>query len=598
MNTHQSSTLASLFNETGCTFEIPAYQRAYSWGEKEIEQFITDLRESQSTYYLGHFLFEYQTSVNSNKFFIIDGQQRLTTCIIFFSVLHKELSSRIENGEIIEIDLNSIMKTYLIDSETYIEKLTTVSYDQNFFMEEIIRQRSLVNLELDTSSKKRIRKAKQLFQQVIQAEKDTKKIISWSKLLETAVVSKFVVTSKEQAAQIFSFQNDRGKNLSNLEILKSYLMLQVLLYGTGAYAPELSIKRIERNISYIYTQTESSKIKEDDVLNYYWRAVSGQGFSSSQVIIGVKKKLSELEPSTRASWIEDFVSDLAASFYHVSDILANNNEFARDLRDLNNMRIAFPILLRLYRDNADENAKLRLFKFLENITFRYLLRGGRADIESRLNHHFFNNNKNLDTDTVHQSINDFIYNLQHAHKNGNWWYYYWNDDSLLEYLNYDFYNNPVDNYLLWKYERYLSDKSYTLPPDITYHDLVSQESIEHIAPQTPPQGENLLSGYGIYDHDTEPTEGIRTGKWIHKLGNLMLVAQSQNSSMGNRSFSFKISSLKEKSLLKQQQKLTDFLDIKINHTDVHNMIWDKKAIVRRHNHIIEAAMKIWDLSKI
>ena len=35
-------------------FEIPRYQRAYSWGKKQREQLIEDIRDAKGKYYLGH----------------------------------------------------------------------------------------------------------------------------------------------------------------------------------------------------------------------------------------------------------------------------------------------------------------------------------------------------------------------------------------------------------------------------------------------------------------------------------------------------------------------------------------------------------------
>ena len=55
-------------------FEIPEYQRAYSWETPQWEQFIDDLKNVKEKYYLGHFLFEEGT----DRLLVIDGQQRLT----------------------------------------------------------------------------------------------------------------------------------------------------------------------------------------------------------------------------------------------------------------------------------------------------------------------------------------------------------------------------------------------------------------------------------------------------------------------------------------------------------------------------------------
>lgn len=65
---------------------IPAYQRAYSWEKKQCTQFLEDLLEQKGKkYYLGQFLFE----KDGNTLFIIDGQQRLTTTILFLSAIAK-----------------------------------------------------------------------------------------------------------------------------------------------------------------------------------------------------------------------------------------------------------------------------------------------------------------------------------------------------------------------------------------------------------------------------------------------------------------------------------------------------------------------------
>ena len=86
-----SLNIQTLFDAKNRQFEIPSYQRSYSWGEKQIKQFVDDLKNAGSQYYLGHFLFEKKCD---NTLLIIDGQQRLTTCVIFFASLKNELENR------------------------------------------------------------------------------------------------------------------------------------------------------------------------------------------------------------------------------------------------------------------------------------------------------------------------------------------------------------------------------------------------------------------------------------------------------------------------------------------------------------------------
>ena len=58
-------------------FEIPSYQRAYSWETPQLKQFVADLLEAREKYYMGHFLFEN----SGDTLLVIDGQQRITTCM-------------------------------------------------------------------------------------------------------------------------------------------------------------------------------------------------------------------------------------------------------------------------------------------------------------------------------------------------------------------------------------------------------------------------------------------------------------------------------------------------------------------------------------
>ena len=81
-NTMESTTIKALFGRRNIRFIIPAYQRAYTWDKRQFSQFREDLQEcAGSDYYLGHFLFEQ----DGDTFYVIDGQQRLTTSIIFCS---------------------------------------------------------------------------------------------------------------------------------------------------------------------------------------------------------------------------------------------------------------------------------------------------------------------------------------------------------------------------------------------------------------------------------------------------------------------------------------------------------------------------------
>ena len=123
----ESMTIKDLFDRRNIYFIVPEYQRAYAWGEKQFSQFIEDLNDRSTIYYyLGHFLFEQY----ENRFYIIDGQQRMTTCLILFSVIANALRHRQEEwieqedaDEIQKESLLSIIKGLFLDFVDWIKSL-------------------------------------------------------------------------------------------------------------------------------------------------------------------------------------------------------------------------------------------------------------------------------------------------------------------------------------------------------------------------------------------------------------------------------------------------------------------------------------------
>lgn len=96
--------------------EVPFYQRAYVWKEEQWERFLTDMEYVSDTkrhYFLGSIILKNGETPNmtdafSSRKIIIDGQQRLTTLILFFKVLclkvgcngHFDHDFRFSNGDI------------------------------------------------------------------------------------------------------------------------------------------------------------------------------------------------------------------------------------------------------------------------------------------------------------------------------------------------------------------------------------------------------------------------------------------------------------------------------------------------------------------
>lgn len=581
------TTIRLLFSDQDRRFKIPAYQRAYSWDKEQILQFVEDLKDAGKGYYLGHFLFEQDaTNLAANTLLIIDGQQRLTTCIIFFSALHRTLEERKKAGETVAVDTDDIVHNYLRDTRKGIQKLSTVSDDNNFFETEIIDLQSAQHLHPTTASQNRIREARALFEQAFKPQTTTE-LERWYHLILNADCTEYRVKGKEAAARIFAFQNDRGKRLSNLEVLKAYFMLQIYLHSASPEAMEAHLAYLEIEVSAIYRQIVRVNAREDDVLLYCWRACpASKGFDSENTVKEIKEYVTAGAKGEICERIKRFMADLAEAFRVVEQIEKSPVEAIRHLLYLNNMALAYPFFICARVRGASDGQIEKLARLLENVIFRVILIGGRARIEARLNHYL---KLAPEGDYVDALAAGMVSDLRHQ----GWWSY-WSDKAVQDALDdANFYGSRITNYILWRYELYLCSRTgYQAPLKVGYADLISRENIEHIAPQTPSDGGPVANGYGPYEDAGDPENGIVSGHWMNCLGNLMLIAGGHNIVIRNHDFGLKLDSYGKGNLLNQQKEIIDFV------FDKTKPVWDQEAIERRLRVIQQAAAGLWALDKI
>ena len=92
-------------------FTVPSNQRGYRWDERNVKDLLDDLLEFMQDPNSGKFYclqpLVVKKNINTNKYNVIDGQQRLTTIFIILRYLENLLKE--ENG---------INEIYAIDYET------------------------------------------------------------------------------------------------------------------------------------------------------------------------------------------------------------------------------------------------------------------------------------------------------------------------------------------------------------------------------------------------------------------------------------------------------------------------------------------------
>jgi uncharacterized protein with ParB-like and HNH nuclease domain len=96
MLANEKEILNEMLGNTKSQFIIPVYQRNYDWTKKECERLFEDIlilskdKNKSSIHFLGAFVYKpgKREDTRFDQLILIDGQQRLTTIILFLKAIH------------------------------------------------------------------------------------------------------------------------------------------------------------------------------------------------------------------------------------------------------------------------------------------------------------------------------------------------------------------------------------------------------------------------------------------------------------------------------------------------------------------------------
>lgn len=520
------TTIGRLFGEDMISFIIPSYQRAYSWrvGKDgrigQVEMYLNDIidQPDSSNYFLGHYLFE---KTPRNRYELIDGQQRLTTTVIFMSCLVKELRKRgIESFEYnnIQYATEQIYERYL-QPRYGNQKFETVSEDSSFFNRVIIKCDGDYNkIETGRKSEQRIREAILFFEKKMSATTKDETLYKWFYVIDNAIITTFVLSgesAKLTATQIFAFQNDRGLGLTTLEKLKAFLMHQI--YRNNTTNAISNIRSIEAKFASIYTYVERLETKEDTVLGYHCSAFLSSYDSPLEAI-----KESLLCTNDKTKWINDFTSELRRSYSLMCEIENTWHLFNSLISDVCILDKAdsMPLVLKLCHYNSNgTNIKNNpaidnALKLVEKILFKMTYTLG----DYRTNN-LISIAKNYKPDGYENLLSELTDKCIHGFQQ------YWDfNGNCLRYFTVNKYHYYRElRYVLYKYENYLRVKACQplLSPDEctnVFRDVSVSNTLDHITPQTP--------------DFTEYSEEF-CNDYLNNIGNLSLLTWGNNASKKN-----------------------------------------------------------------
>ncbi len=570
------------------TFRIPQYQRAFSWEEDpQLDAFLDDLRQQVNTqkkslnkhYFLGTFLLhEEEIGAGQKVVNIVDGQQRMTTTVVFIATalaLHAagKISFANEKHKVLR-------RCFVYDEEKECQKFHTIQEDDPFFQSAILGF-SAATCKQDSPSSRRLKEAADFFTKKVATEE-------WEALiyaLKTAKVMVYAVDSAEDATQIFELQNDRGKSLTSLEALKSFLMHCVYLHSSNRADDRLAA--LQTQFSKIFRIVESlaewkRTPDEDQLLANHCTAFlqwSEKDYNNPKHL--VKATIKAMNGTGVITWIEHFVGSLVESYRTIEEIFSKRDELREfsELLLLNRMGSYWPLILKTWRhDKSKDKTDFRkTCRLLEVFTFRgYAVANLRADTGfssfQTMARDFTGDFAALFNELSAMSTDYDLDNRFAAGLDKTYFYRSEGKDAL---------------YLLWRYENSLREQPGSIQPPLSWRDFAEPRSyaakfsVEHIAAQENPIAESVVS-WG----DGEPQRFREVA--LDRLGNLVIDSISPNASKGNRDFANKLESLSAKSSYLSQGELIDFLQNR------DRLIWDVEAIRARHEHLIAFARKTWN----
>lgn len=228
--TAKEAPLAEIFNGN-MLFNIPPYQRPYSWENEQVEELFSDLLmasenvskteklKSSSPYFLGSVVL---VATRNKIFDVIDGQQRLTTITLLLSAL-KELADE-ANSTALKTNVVSLLKQDAneLTGDPCEYRLTVREEDAEFFRDTIVDSER--NDPPQTDSQKRMFENKATLKKKLAVLDEGSRKLMFQYIMQKCILVIVTATDRDAAYRIFSVMNDRGMNLTATDILKAEII--------------------------------------------------------------------------------------------------------------------------------------------------------------------------------------------------------------------------------------------------------------------------------------------------------------------------------------------------------------------------------------
>ncbi len=229
-------------------FKVPDYQRGYSWEEQQVAEFLDDLQllDSSRYHYTGtivlHQPHDAQESMDNegNSYIendIVDGQQRLTTIVLLLNELSRALQAYDMSGILADGIRKRYVATADIDDQP-LHKLSLSDDTDHFFKTSVLPDKPGVAGVPVMAARRLLAASSQISDYLEDPEEGATDHESWLRELHGKVTTRlhFNLYEVEWAGEvgvIFEVMNDRGKQLTDLEKVKNYLLYAASSLGVS-----------------------------------------------------------------------------------------------------------------------------------------------------------------------------------------------------------------------------------------------------------------------------------------------------------------------------------------------------------------------------
>ncbi len=259
-------SIEKIFDEE---FEIPEFQRPYSWGKDECEQLCVDLFEfldgqrTDEKYFLGCIVV-YPKLESNNVLCVIDGQQRLTTLLMFLNVMsqkaitYKTLKEKIYKKDRFTGDIKDGKDGKY--GEPRIESLVLAGKDKENL------QKVLSGDLLELGEKNQFHLNYEHMQSLLDGWLKSKSADECASIMQTlldnVVMLPIHCSSEDDALTLFQIINDRGKSLDDSDIFKAKIYHAVPQGDEGKFVVRWNKMKNHENLFRIYMHISRAEKKD------------------------------------------------------------------------------------------------------------------------------------------------------------------------------------------------------------------------------------------------------------------------------------------------------------------------------------------------